>query len=61
VRLPDAPYLHVFVTRGSIEREATGPLAAGDAARITAGGGQRIDAIQPSEVLVWEIHAALIP
>jgi hypothetical protein len=27
--------------------------------RLTATGGQRITAIEPSELLVWEMHAAL--
>jgi quercetin 2,3-dioxygenase len=61
-QLPEAPYLHMFVTRGSIELEGTGSLAAGDAVRFTDGGGQRISAASPdapTEVLVWEMHADL--
>lgn len=59
VQLPEAPYLHLYVTRGSIELEGTGALTAGDAARLTATGGQRISATEPAEVLVWEMHADL--
>ena len=59
VRLPDAPYLHLFVARGAVELEGAGPLSAGDAVRFTATGGQRVTAAEPSEVLVWEMHAGL--
>ena len=62
IQLPEAPYLHLFVTRGSIELEGTGALAEGDAARLTDTGGQRISAASPdspTEILVWEMHADL--
>ncbi|WP_194908845.1 pirin family protein [Catenulispora rubra] len=59
IQLPEAPYLHLYVTRGSIELEGAGALTAGDAARLTATGGQRISATEPAEVLVWEMHADL--
>ena len=60
VQLPEAPYLHVFVTRGSVELEGTGALAAGDAARLTDSGGQRIGALEPAEILIREMHADLV-
>jgi redox-sensitive bicupin YhaK (pirin superfamily) len=59
VQLPEAPYLHLFVTRGSVELEGTGALAAGDAVRFTATGGQRISAAEPAEILIWEMHTDL--
>ena len=59
VELPDAPYLHLFVAVGSVELEGAGPLVTGDAVRFTATGGHRVTALQPAEVLVWEMHAAL--
>lgn len=59
VRLPETPFLHLFVTRGSIRLEGVGELTAGDAARLTATGGQRVTAPGPAEVLVWEMHADL--
>jgi redox-sensitive bicupin YhaK (pirin superfamily) len=60
VTLPEAPYLHLFVPRGSVDLEGAGPLAAGDAVRFTSIGGQRVTALaEPSEVLVWEMHATL--
>jgi redox-sensitive bicupin YhaK (pirin superfamily) len=56
---PEAPYLHLFVTRGSVDLEGAGTLAAGDAVRFTATGGQRVSASEPAEILVWEMHADL--
>jgi redox-sensitive bicupin YhaK (pirin superfamily) len=59
VELPEAPFIHLFVARGKVDLEGAGPLAAGDAVRLTATGGQRVTALEPSEILVWEMHAAL--
>jgi len=59
VELPDAPFLHLFVPRGSVTLEGAGALDAGDAVRFTATGGQRITAITAAEVLVWEMHASV--
>jgi redox-sensitive bicupin YhaK (pirin superfamily) len=59
VQLPQAPYLHLSVARGSVALEGCGALRAGDAVRFTASGGQRVTATEPAEVLVWEMHASL--
>ena len=59
VELPDAPYLHLFVARGEVTLEGVGPLCEGDAVRFTATGGQRVAAVEPAEILVWEMHAGL--
>jgi hypothetical protein len=59
VQLPEAPYLHVFTPVGSVDLEGAGELAAGDAARLTLSGGQRLTATSPTEVLVWEMHATV--
>lgn len=59
VQLPDAPFLHLFVPRGAVTLEGTGPLDTGDAARFTAVGGQRVTATAAAEILVWEMHATL--
>jgi redox-sensitive bicupin YhaK (pirin superfamily) len=59
VTLPDAPFLHLFVPRGAVILEGTGPLGTGDAVRFTATGGQRVTANEPAEILLWEMHAAL--
>jgi redox-sensitive bicupin YhaK (pirin superfamily) len=59
VELPQAPYLHLFVPRGEVVLEGAGLLHEGDAVRFTASGGQRVTATEPSEILVWEMHASL--
>jgi len=59
IQLPEAPYLHLFVPRGSVTLEGAGSLTEGDAVRFTASGGQRVTATEPAEILVWEMHAGL--
>jgi redox-sensitive bicupin YhaK (pirin superfamily) len=60
VRVPDAPYLHLFVAQGSADLEGAGPLTEGDAVRFTATGGNTVTATgDGAEILVWEMHAAL--
>jgi quercetin 2,3-dioxygenase len=62
LELPAAPYLHLFVARGRLELEGLkneADLAEGDAVRFTASNGPRVTAREPSEVLVWEMHAVL--
>jgi quercetin 2,3-dioxygenase len=58
--LPAAPFVHLFVARGSVVLEDTGSLDTGDAARLTAAGGQRVTAGPAgAEILVWEMTARL--
>ena len=59
VQLPQAPYLHLFVPRGAVSLEGAGELLEGDAARLTATGGQQVTATEPTEILLWEMHAGL--
>ena len=59
IELPEAPYLHLFVPRGTVDLEGAGTLVEGDAVRLTASGGQRVTALEPAEILVWEMHAAV--
>jgi hypothetical protein len=59
VELPQAPYLHLFVPRGAVTLEGACDLHEGDAVRFTASGGQRVTATEPSEILIWEMHAGL--
>ncbi len=59
VELPPAQYLHLFVPRGAVTLEGAGDLREGDAVRFTASGGQRVTATEPSEILIWEMHAGL--
>jgi redox-sensitive bicupin YhaK (pirin superfamily) len=58
-KLPEAPYLHLYVARGAVDLEGAGVLREGDAARITGSDGQQITAVGDAEVLVWEMHAAI--
>jgi redox-sensitive bicupin YhaK (pirin superfamily) len=55
VVLPQAPYVHVFVTRGSCELDGAVRLAAGDAARLRPGDGHAVTG--NAELLIWEMRA----
>jgi redox-sensitive bicupin YhaK (pirin superfamily) len=59
--VPDAPYVHVFVAKGSAELEGAGRLEAGDEVRLTAAGARRLTAggTDGAEVLIWETDTAL--
>lgn len=59
--VPDAPYVHLFVAKGSAELEDAGRLEAGDEARLTAAGARRLTAEKThgAEVLIWETDRAL--
>ena len=60
VKVPDAPFAHVYVAKGDIDLEAAGQLAAGDAARVTLGGSLKATAGPAgAEVLIWEMHKQL--
>lgn len=59
VTAPAAPYLHVFVPRGRLTLEGAGELSEGDAARLTDADGPRLTATEPTELLIWEMHAKL--
>ena len=58
VTLPRARFVHLFVARGTVTLEGSGPLAEGDAARLTDSGG-RVTADADAEILVWEMNAGL--
>jgi redox-sensitive bicupin YhaK (pirin superfamily) len=61
VELPAAAFVHLFVARGTVDLEDSGRLNTGDAARMTASGGQRITAgTAGAEILVWEMTARLL-
>lgn len=60
VRVPDAPYVHVFVAKGSAHLEHAGVLNAGDEARLTRAGTRTLAAEgNGAEVLVWETDGTL--
>jgi len=52
--VPDATHTHVFVPVGSGELDGAGPLATGDAARLTDGGSPVFTAgPEGAELLIW--------
>lgn len=52
--VPEAPFGHVFVARGSAELEANGTLDTGDAARLTSTGAiSLIAGDDGAEILIW--------
>ena len=59
VRLPEAPYVHLFVARGAADVEGVGTLTAGDAVRFTNAGGRTLTPNPPDgvEVTVWETYS----
>ena len=63
VTLPAARFRHVYVTAGAVTTESGGgvaaALSAGDALRISGGGGERVTATEPAEVLVWRMQAGI--
>jgi redox-sensitive bicupin YhaK (pirin superfamily) len=59
VEVPDAPFVHLFVARGAVDLEGAGPLAEGDAVRLTGAGARRLSSSTDAEVLVWEMHATV--
>jgi hypothetical protein len=55
VTVPDAPYIHVFVAKGSAQLEHAGALNGGDEARLTGAGARSLTAESyGAEVLMWE-------
>ena len=60
VAVPDAPFGHVFVARGTVELEAAGSLVEGDAVRLTGAGSPAITAGPAgAELLIWEMHSGI--
>lgn len=56
VVVPDAPYVHVFVTGGAGALEGAGRLDVGDAARLQAAGGREFVAAEATDLLIWELR-----
>ncbi len=54
----EAPF-YLFVPRGTVTLENAGALSEGDSVRFTATGGQKVTATEPSEILLWEMHATI--
>ena len=58
VTVPDAPFVHVFVARGSAELDGAGHLDTGDAVRLTDAGARALTAgPDGAELTVWETYA----
>ena len=57
VRVPDAPFVHLYVAKGAAQLENAGQLGAGDAVRLTAAGTPLLTAAatEGAEVLIWEM------
>lgn len=54
VRVPDAAHAHVFIALGDATLEGAGPLAEGDAVRLTGAGDPTLTAGPAgAEVLIW--------
>jgi len=58
VQVPDAPFVHLFIAKGSADVEDASLLQSGDAVRFTAAGARRLTADTQSgaEVLIWETN-----
>lgn len=59
VNLPAAPYLHRFPRPGPGRCRGCRELHPGDAVRFTDTDGRRVTGLEPSELLIWEMHARL--
>jgi quercetin 2,3-dioxygenase len=58
VQLPSAALVFVYVARGAVAMGSGRPFGAGDSARLTDAAEIGIRALEPAEVLVWEMDAA---
>ncbi len=57
-QVPEAPFAHVYVAKGSASLEGAGVLNAGDAVRLAGAGHPTLtaDAKTGAEILVWEMQ-----
>ena len=53
VTVPDAPFVHVFVARGAVAH-AGHELTTGSALRLRGGAAVELQAIDDSEIIIWE-------
>ncbi|MFI5305468.1 MAG: pirin family protein [Nitrospiria bacterium] len=56
INIPGAPFVHLFIAKGSADLEGAGVLTTGDSARLTGAGLRRLmaDAKMGAELLIWE-------
>ena len=57
VIVPDCEYGHLFVCNGSVRLASGNTLLHGDTARLTAASKFAFTALEPTEVLFWEMHS----
>lgn len=60
VEMPSAPLTHLFLARGAAVLETDGPatrLGAGDAVRLIRAQGERLTALEPTEIIVWALRS----
>ncbi len=53
VEIPDAPFVHLFVAKGTLELNSS-IFEQGDAARLVQAGTQLVTSVGESEVIIWE-------
>ena len=58
VPLPSAALVFLYVAQGAVAMGSGRPLGAGDSARLTDASEIGIRALEPAEVLVWEMDTA---
>ena len=55
VKVPDSPFVHVFIAKGTATLEGSVELQTGDSARLTSAGPLELEAGgKGAEVLIWE-------
>jgi redox-sensitive bicupin YhaK (pirin superfamily) len=62
VQVPEAPFVHVYVAKGSATLEGAGTLKAADAVRLSGAGSPRLiaDDKTGAEVLIWQMDDELL-
>src|SRR5882672_5646739 len=62
VQVPEAPFVHVYVAKGSVNLQGAGTLNAGDAVRLSGAGSPRLaaDDKTDAEVLIWQMDNELL-
>jgi quercetin 2,3-dioxygenase len=59
VTLPTAPFVHLFIARGSVHLDGAVELSAGDAVRFSDAPAQAVTASTDAEIIVWDTDASV--
>ncbi|MCG3204718.1 MAG: putative quercetin 2,3-dioxygenase [Elusimicrobia bacterium] len=61
VKIPDAPFVHLYVAKGAVTLEGAGDLLEGEAARLVSARSPQLtsDPITGAELLIWEMAGQL--